>query len=115
MGLGKLLNDEQRAEVASIVMTLRNGYTRIAEILEEATAGEENEQTRGLVETVRQVATAVDFQLLFPSPTTDRERIQELARGMVGEVFQGAPPPTAQASGRVSAEPPQAADDEWQD
>ena len=112
MGLKALLNEQEQAEVAAVVLALRGGYSRIADIFEQAAArGDVDEEARQQVGLLRQMSMAIDLQLLFPDPTK-KDRLLEAARGMVGDVFGGSPPSFAP---RPSAEvvEPSSTDDEW--
>jgi hypothetical protein len=113
VSIENLLDGEQQAEVVGLVMMMRAGFSRLADIMEEATAKPEaSEGDRQRASLARQMVTAIDWQMMFP--TFDGERAEEWGREMLTKIFNGpvpsmprlTPPPAPK-------EQPRGDDEEW--
>lgn len=112
MGLAKLLNEGQRAEVAALMLNMCGNIARIVEIVEQAASGAEmDEGLRQGIEAMRQLATALDFQIFFGSDSKALEsRATELGREMVEAIYDGKPPELPPLPAATSPEV-----EEWKD
>lgn len=113
MGLKKYLNEQQQAELAALMMSARSNFARTVEIIEQATAGVDDEETQQRVGAIRQLVTALGFNLLFPSEKV-KAMAMETARGLVEATFNG-PAPDMRPAPTVQDEPPAGAGEEWSD
>jgi ABC-type Zn uptake system ZnuABC Zn-binding protein ZnuA len=113
MGLAKYLDESQRAEASSLLLAAVGNFARIIQIIEQATASIEDETTRQQVEMIRQLATAIDVNVLFPSPKM-KSLLMEHAREVVEATFNG-PAPSVTHAPAAPRQPQTDTSEEWQD
>jgi hypothetical protein len=113
MRLQKHLDERQRAELASLMGSIRMGLARVADIVDAAAAKSNDEETRQGAELFRQVTTAIDLQCLFP--TVNGERAVELTRGLLEGVFNGPVPTLGRVPTPEPQEAPQSDPEQWSD